>query len=274
MKTKPRDAVIVATKITGPGHGWFVPPVRHGMTMLDRHAIIRAVEDSLTRLQTDYIDLYQTHWPDHGMRYEEIMETLTELVQVGKVRAFGCSNETSWGLMKSLWASDVQGLGRYETVQNNFSLLNRRCENELAQVCRQEQVSLLPYSPLAGGVLTGKYLDDHYPEGARFAAYLKEGNERQKSMAYRFINPRSLEATARFKAIAEDIGMSLTTMATAWSKQHDFVGSTIIGASQLDHLDDSLKAADIILDEETLTRIAQVEVDLPNSFGEDGLRRL
>ncbi len=274
MKTKPRDTVLIATKITGPGHGWFTPPVRHGMTMLDRHQLIRGVDASLQRLQTDYIDLYQTHWPDHGMRYEEIMETLTELVRQGKIRAFGCSNETCWGLMKSLWAADTHGLDRYETVQNNFSLINRRCESELAQVCRKEQISLLPYSPLAGGVLTGKYLNNQYPEGARFSGYLQHGNARQKSMTHRFINPRSLEATARFQAIAEARGMSLTTMATAWSKQHDFVGSTIIGASTLAQLDDSLKAADLLLDDETLAAIDEVDNEIPLSFGEDGLRRL
>lgn len=274
MKTKPRETLLLATKITGPGHGWFVPPVRHGMTMLDRHQILRAVDDSLTRLQTDYIDLYQTHWPDHGMRYEEILDTLTELVRAGKIRAFGCSNETSWGLMKSLWTSDVCGLERYETVQNNFSLINRRCESELAQVCRQENVSLLPYSPLAGGVLTGKYLEGNYPQGARFSAYAKSGNERQKRMAHRFINPRSLEATARLTEIAQEAGMSLTTMAIAWSKQHDFVASTIIGATTTEHLDDSLKAANLTLPNDVLARIDSVDEAIPNAFGEDGLRRL
>lgn len=166
LQTKSRDSVIVATKVTGPGHGWFKPPVRHGKTTLDRHQIITACNESLQRLQTDYIDLYQTHWPDHGMPYEEVLGALTELKDAGKVRAIGCSNETSWGLMKSLWAADQSSLARYHTVQNNFSLINRRCESELAQVCRKEQVSLLPYSPLGGGVLTGKYLQDN-PAGAR-----------------------------------------------------------------------------------------------------------
>lgn len=274
MKTKPRHQVLVATKITGPGHGWFVPPVRDGMTMLDRHQLIRAVESSLQRLQTDYIDLYQTHWPDHGMRYEEILGTLTELVHQGKIRAFGCSNETSWGLMKSLWAADLHGTERYETIQNNFSLINRRCLSELAQICRQEHVSLLPYSPLAGGVLTGKYLDNAYPDGARFTGYLQHGNERQKKMTARFINERSLAATERLQTIAQEAGMSLTTMATAWSKQHDFVASTIIGASTVEHLDDSLKASGLLLDESTLAKIDAVEEAIPLSFGEDGLRHL
>ncbi len=274
MHTKPRESLIIATKVTGPGHGWFVPPVRHGMTALDRHQIVRAVEDSLKRLQTDYIDLYQTHWPDHGMRYEDTMSALTELVDAGKIRVAGCSNETCWGVMKSLQASELNDLVRYDTVQNNFSLLNRRCESELAQVCRKENVSLLPFSPLAGGVLCGKYQDGALPDGARFTDYLKSGGPRQKAMATRFVNARTLEATGRFIGIAREIGISVTTLATAWSKQHDFVASTIIGASEIAQLDESLSAADVVLDEETLARIDQVEIDIPLSFGEDGLRRL
>ena len=105
MKTKPRDALIIATKVSGPSHGWIKAAVRSGMTTLDRHNITRAIEASLRKLQTDYIDLYQTHWPDHGARYEEILDTLDDLVRAGKVRAIGCSNETTWGLMKSLAVS-------------------------------------------------------------------------------------------------------------------------------------------------------------------------
>ena len=272
LKDKPRESLIIATKVTGPGHGWFVPTVRNGMTALDRHQIIRAVEGNLQRLDTDYIDLYQTHWPDHGMRYEETLAALTELIQSGKVRAIGCSNETSWGLMKSLAAAEFNDLHRYDTVQNNFSMVNRRCESELAQVCRQENVSLLPYSPLAGGVLCGKYQDGALPEGARFSSYLSGGGERQKSMASRFVNDRTLEATARFIEIAKSLEISVTTLATAWSKQHDFVASTIIGASTLAQLDDTLAAADLTLTQETLDQIDQVEKEIPLSYGEDGLR--
>ena len=272
LKGKPRESLIIATKVTGPAHGWFVPPVRHGMTALDQHQIVRAVEASLQRLGTDYIDLYQTHWPDHGMRYEDTIAALTELVEDGKVRVAGCSNETCWGVMKSLRASEMNGLVRYDTVQNNFSMLNRRCESELAQVCRQEGVSLLPFSPLAGGVLCGKYQGGAMPDGARFTDYLKHGGERQKAMAARFVNDRTLAATARFMEIADGLGISVTTLATAWSKQHDFVASTIIGATCVEHLDETLAAADVVLDAETLERIDQVEREIPLSFGEDGLR--
>lgn len=273
LRTKPRDSVIVATKVTGPGHGWFVPPVRHGMTALDAHQIRIAVEASLARLQTDYIDLYQTHWPDHGMVYEETLSALDRLVQEGKVRVVGCSNETCWGVMKSLQASENFGLTRYNTVQNNFSLINRRCESELAQVCRRESVSLLPYSPLGGGVLTGKYNGD-LPAGARFTDYLTDGGERQKKMAKRFVNERTLETARRLQEIANDLSVPLATLCIAWSKQHDFVASTIIGVSHFDQLDENLRAADLTLDAETLARIDQIYAEIPTPMTEDGLRRL
>lgn len=273
MRGKRRDAMVIATKVTGPGHGWFTPPVRHGKTALDRHQIVRACEDSLNRLGTDYIDLYQTHWPDHGMPYEEILEALTQLRQAGKVRVLGCSNETCWGVMKSLWAAESAGLDRYETVQNNFSLINRRCESELAQVCRREGLSLLPYSPLGGGVLTGKYQDGP-PPGARFTAYLTEGEARQKKMARRFVNERTLETTARLKQIAAEINVSLPAMALAWSKQHDFVASTIVGATSVSQLEEILPAIDLVLDRETLLRVDEIDEAIPNPMTEDGLRRL
>lgn len=273
LKTKPREAVIVATKVTGPSHGWFTPPVRHGKTALDRRQIVKACEDSLRRLGTDYIDLYQTHWPDHGMPYEEVLGVLTELRDEGKVRVIGASNETSWGMMKACWTADVCGVDRYETVQNNFSLINRRCESELAQVCRQEGISLLPYSPLGGGVLTGKY-QDNLPDGARFTAYLKTGEDRQKRMAQRFVNDRTLETTRRLTEIAKTIEATVTALSVAWSRQHDFVASTIIGATSLAQLDDSLAASDLILDAETLQRIDQIDFDIPTPMTEDGLRRL
>ncbi len=273
MKTKSRETVVIATKVTGPGHGWFTPPVRHGKTALDRRQIVAACDASLRRLGTDYIDLYQTHWPDHGLPYEEVLGVLTELRDAGKVRVIGCSNETSWGLMKSLWSAETHGVDRYQTVQNNFSLINRRCESELAQVCRREQVSLLPYSPLGGGVLTGKYQQGR-PQGARFSAYLEGGNERQKKMARRFVNPRTLETTKRLSEIAQSLGITLTALAVAWSRQHDFVASTIIGATSLMQLDESLEARDLVLDQETLNRLDELEAEIPCPMSEDGLRRL
>lgn len=275
LKHKPRESVILATKVTGPGHGWFEPPVRHGMTALDPHQIRHAIDGSLQRLQTEYIDLYQTHWPDHGMRYEDTLSALTKLVEAGKVRAIGCSNETSWGVMKSLQAAENHSLRRYDTVQNNFSLINRRCESELAQVCRKESISLLPYSPLGGGVLTGKYSDDqNLPPGARFSDYLQTGGERQQRMAKRFVNPRTQETARRLMALAKELSISVTTLCVAWSKQHDFVGSTIIGVSRFEQLEENLQAADLVLDTETLAKIDDLDREIPTPMTEDGLRRL
>lgn len=251
MKTKDRDALIIATKVSGPSHGWIKSAQRAGMTALDRHNIIRAVEASLKRLQTDYIDLYQTHWPDHGTAYEETMEVLDELVRAGKVRVLGCSNETSWGLMKSLQASERLGVARYHTIQNNFSLNNRRFEDELAQVCRHEGVSLIPYSPIAGGVLSGKYQGGATPEGARFSGYINKGG-RHTVMAQRYVNEKSLASTERFMKIAEEAGMSVVTLATAWSKQHDFVASTIVGVTREEHLDPIFAASELVLSEDVM----------------------
>ncbi|RYZ11307.1 MAG: aldo/keto reductase [Alphaproteobacteria bacterium] len=240
MKTKPRDAILMATKVSGPSHGWIKSAQREGMTALDRHNIVRAIEASLKRLQTDYVDLYQTHWPDHGVAYDEHMAALDDLVTAGKVRVIGCSNETSWGLMKSIATSEKLGAARHGSIQNNFSLNNRRFEDELAQVCRQEGVSCIPYSPLAGGVLTGKYQGGAWPEGAR---------------------------TERWIGLANEAGMSVTTFATAWSKQHDFVASTIVGVTHEDQLPDIFAAADVTLDAEMLKKIDAVSKDIRYPMG-------
>ncbi len=266
MKTKRRDEVLIATKVCGPSHGWLKGSQRAGMTALDRHNIVSAVEASLRRLGTDYIDLYQTHWPDHGARYEDALRALDDLVESGKVRIIGCSNETSWGLMKSLSVSEREGLARYETIQNNFSLNNRRFEDELAQVCRQEGVSLIPYSPLAGGVLSGKYNNGGRPDGARFSNYLNMGG-RQATMVKRFVNDKSLLATERFGAIAQEAGMSLVTMATAWSMQHDFVASTIVGATHENQLAEIFAASDLILPDEVMKKINVVSKEILYPMG-------
>ncbi len=266
MKTKDRDSIILATKVAGPSHVWFRAPARAGMSALDRHNITRAVEGSLRRLQTDYIDLYQTHWPDHGTAYDETMETLDDLVREGKVRVLGCSNETTWGLMKSIAASERGGFARYHTIQNNFSMNNRRFEDELAAACRQEGVSLIPYSPLGGGVLSGKYQNGARPDGARFSRYLELGG-RQAQQATRFVNEKSLAATERYLEIAAEAGLSPVTMATAWSKQHDFVASTIVGVTTEEQVDDILAAIDLTLPDDVMKAIHKVSKEIPYPMG-------
>lgn len=266
MKTKDRDALIIATKVSGPSHGWIKSSQRAGMTALDRHNIVRAVEASLKRLQTDYIDLYQTHWPDHGTTYEPVMRALDDLVESGKVRVLGCSNETPWGLMKSLAVSEAQGLARYETIQNNFSLNNRRFEDALAQICRQEGVSLIPYSPIGGGVLSGKYNGGALPDGARFSRYISMGG-RHTAMAQRYVNEKTLASAERFMKIAADAGLAPVTLATAWSKQHDFVASTIVGATTMEQLPDIFAAADLTLPPEVMKAVDAVTSEILYPMG-------
>lgn len=266
LKSKPRESVILATKVAGAAHGWFCPPVRHGKAALDRVHLRKALEGSLNRLGTDYVDLYQIHWPDHGMRAEDTLEVLDEFVKEGKVRAIGLSNDDSYGVMKSLWTSDLGGMTRIDTIQNNFSLNNRRDEYELAECLRRENVSLLPYSPLAGGVLTGKY-NDGVPAGARFSEYLTTGGARQRAMATRFVNDQTIASTKRFCEIAKELDLDVATLATAWSKQHDFVAATIVGVSAAAQMEPILKAAGLQLDEKTLNAIDVVSNDIRYPMG-------
>jgi len=182
------------------------------------------------------------------------------------VRIVGCSNETSWGLMKSIQASERLGVARYQTIQNNFSMNNRRFEDELAQVCREEGVSLIPYSPLGGGVLTGKYQNGAKPEGARFSAYLTKGG-RFTAMAQRFVSEKALASTERFHAIAEEAGLDPVTMAVAWSKQHDFVASTIVGVTRTEHVPPILAAADLVLSDDVMKAIKAVTREIMYPMG-------
>lgn len=266
LATKDRDSIILATKVAGPSHGWLKAAVRAGMTTLDRHNIVRAVEASLERLGTDYIDLYQTHWPDHDQPYDETMEALDELVLAGKVRVVGCSNETSWGLMKSLETSRRLGVAEYQTIQNNFSMNNRRFEDELAQVCRKEGVSLIPYSPIGGGVLSGKYNGGAWPEGARFTRYKAIGG-RQGAMVNRFVSEAALASTERFQTIAAEAGISVVTLAVAWSKQHDFVASTIVGATSEEQLPEIFAASDLVLEADVMKAVHRVTREIRYPMG-------
>jgi aryl-alcohol dehydrogenase-like predicted oxidoreductase len=267
LQGKDRSALILATKVAGPGHAWFKPPVRNGLTTLDRHQIRTAIEGSLRRLRTDYIDLYQTHWPDHDFGYEETLQALSELKQEGKVRVIGSSNETEWGVMKANQVAKERGLTRYETIQNNFSIINRRFEDALADICTREGISLLPYSPIGGGVLSGKYNQACMPKGARFTDYLASGGPRQQAMAKRFVNDASLATAAALVDVAREACIDVVTLAVAWSKQHPFVASTIIGANSLEQLAPSLAAADLTLSDEVLQRIDAISAQYPYPMG-------
>ena len=267
IKTKSRDAVLVATKVAGAASGWFVPPIRHGYTAIDRHHVETAVEGSLRRLGVDYIDLYQVHWPDTVVPIDESMEALDRLVGSGKVRYLGTSNDSAYGLTKANTVADYEGWSRFQSIQNNFSLLNRRFMDELANVCRQEQVSLLPYSPLGGGVLSGKYNLGEVPLNSRFADYRQSGETRQRAMADRFLNEGTLASTEHYLEIAGAAGLAPVTLATAWSMQHDFVASTIIGARTAEQLEDSLAALDVTLDDEVLRQCDAVHTQILYPMG-------
>ena len=266
MQTKPRDSIILASKVAGASNGWFVPPIRHGFTAIDRFHIERAVEGSLKRLKTDYIDLYQMHWPDNSVPIEESMAAFDSLVKSGKVRYLGTSNDTAYGTTKALMKSEQYGYARFESIQNNFSLLNRRFLDELSTVCEKEQISLLPYSPLAGGVLSGKYNQNFHAKG-RFTDYLNSPNVRQKSMATRFLNEKTLASTEKYIAIAKEAGIHPVTLATAWSKQFDFVASTIIGATSAEQLDPIFEAMDMTLDNEVLKACDKVHDEILYPMG-------
>jgi len=261
LRGRSRDSVIIATKIAGPSGGWFVAPVRSGNTSLDRHSIQRAVDASLRRLGTDYIDLYQTHWPDQGLPYEETLEGLDAVVRAGKVRAVGCSNENAWGLMKSLCASRMRDLVRVQTIQNNFSLMHRRFEDELGHVCKQEKISLLPFSPLGGGVLSGKYQNGLWPDGARFSTY-RHDERRGASMVRRFLNDRTCTTFDRMAEIARHEGIAPATFAIAWTLTRDFVGSTILGATRAEQLTETLAAASVRLSEDAVGAVDKISKDI------------
>ncbi len=266
LKTKPRESIILASKVAGAASGWFVPPIRHGLTAIDRFHIERAVEGSLKRLGADYLDLYQMHWPDTIVPIEESMRAFDALVQSGKVRYIGTSNDTARGTMKSLMTSKYEKLSRFESIQNNFSLLNRRDLTEIGHLCREEKISLLPYSPLAGGVLSGKYNQDPNAKG-RFADYLKSPNKRQRLMAARFMNDKTLASTQEYLRIAHEAGIHPVTMAIAWSKQFDFVASTIIGATTSDQLDATLAAMDVRLSPDLLQKLDEVHAKILYPMG-------
>lgn len=267
IKTKPRDSLIIATKVAGAASGWFVPPVRHGLTAIDRHHVEMAVEGSLRRLGIDYIDLYQVHWPDTVIPIDESMEALDRLVQAGKVRYLGTSNENAYGLTKANTIADYEGLTKFQSIQNNFSLLNRRFMDELANACTLENVSLLPYSPIAGGVLSGKYNQAEIPGDCRFGDYLATKDPRQKAMATRFVNEATLASTARYLEIAIEAGMSPVTLATAWSMNFDYVASTMIGARTADQLEESLAALDVSLSDEVIQQCDEVHKQYPYPMG-------
>jgi aryl-alcohol dehydrogenase (NADP+) len=238
-----RQRVVLATKCgarVGPG------PNDQGSS---RHHILDAIDASLRRLQTDYVDLYQIHWPDTETPLEETVRALDDLVRWGKVRYVGCSNFEAWRLCKALWISDRLALSRFESVQPQYNLLSRGIERELLPLCAEESVGVMTYSPLAGGLLSGKYSREQPPpEGTRFAL------ERPTGPLYRerYWHERLFDAVERAKELAQACGVTPVQLAIAWLLQRPGLTSVILGATRLEHLEEALEGLDVKLDAATI----------------------
>jgi len=266
-----RDKVIIASKVAGRGEA--NPGVRHLRSgpRLSRDHVLKACDDSLKRLGTDYIDLYQVHWPerqtnffgrlgyqhqgDDGVTIAETLHALEELVKAGKVRHIGISNETPWGMHEYLRESVVYGKPRIVSIQNPYNLLNRTFEVGCAEVSIREQCGLLAYSPLAFGVLSGKYLGGAKPGGARLTLY-----ERFQ----RYTSERSNAATEAYVKLARQFGLDSAQMALAFVNQQSFVTANIIGATTMEQLRNNIASVELRLDEEQLAAIEVIHQHNPN----------
>ena len=258
LATKPRDAVIVATKISGAGggaSGGIVAHIRGGGCALDWHHFARAVEDSLTRLKIDYIDLYQTHWPDRTVPMEAQLEAFDRLIAAGKVRYAGVSNESAWGLTRLNALGEVNGFPRIVSVQNVYNLLKRNFEEAVAEVCERDEVGMMAYSPIAMGVLTGKYSGGVFPEGSRLADYPERFRKR-------YGIARALEAADRYVAIARDAGLDPAAMAVAWVRSRPGVAAALPGCARLEQLDPILEGGEITLADDVLAAIDAVHAEI------------
>jgi aryl-alcohol dehydrogenase-like predicted oxidoreductase len=237
-----RDEIVLATKVRG--RMWDGPNGEG----LSRVHIVKACEDSLRRLQTDYIDLYQTHFFDADTPIEETMETLDLLVRQGKVRYVGCSNYPAWRLVHSLWAADKGNWARYDSLQPHYNLVHRgEFERELKDVCTSFNLGVIPYSPLAGGFLTGKYRRNHPTESAR-----------AESVRNRYMNDKGFAVLAALDAIAAARGISVLQVSLAWLLNLDYVTAPIIGANTVEQLADSLAACEVMLSAEEMARLREV----------------
>lgn len=266
-KRSDRDRLVIASKVSGPGMQSYL----RGGPQLTRTHIEKALNESLRRLATDYIDLYQVHWPARhtnffgalGYRHQEdtatpiaeTLEALADLVKTGKVRHIGISNETPWGTMAYLDLATRHRWPRIVSIQNPYSLLNRTFEIGLAEIAHREQVGLLAYSPLGFGVLSGKYLADKSPTKARLTLF---------NQFDRYSNKLGIVATKRYVDIAQQAGLDPAQMALAYVNTRSFVTSNIIGATTLEQLEMNINSVDIELPETVLEAIEQTHVEIPN----------
>ncbi|PHQ57211.1 MAG: aldo/keto reductase [Lutibacter sp.] len=270
LQHQKRENLVVATKITGPSPG--LSYIRNNMGF-SNEAIDDALEKSLKRLKTDYIDVYQLHWPERNSNFfgnrnykhnfdekwvdnfKEIIEKLDSLVKEGKIRHYGVSNETPWGLVRHLTESTNNKFTRCKTIQNPYSLLNRTYEIGLAEISMREKVGLLAYSPLAFGMLSGKYLDGKMPEGSRLKLF---------PVFSRYNSDESRFLTQKYTDLAKELNISVAELSLAFVNQQPFVTSTIIGATNLEQLSENIGSIDIELSEEILQKIDTIHELQPN----------
>lgn len=256
-----RDQIILASKAAGPGAGW-IDHIRNG-PRLNREHLTRALEDSLKRLQTDYIDLYQIHWPERSTNYfgvlgyqhnadedvisiAETLEVLNDFVKAGKIRHIGISNETPWGVMQYLMLAEKYNWPRIVSIQNPYNLLNRSFEIGLSEIAIREQVGLLAYSPLGFGVLSGKYLNNQKPPGARLSLFPDYT---------RYSNENGIAATKAYADLAQQNNLTPTQLALAFINQQTLTTANIIGATSLEQLKENIESVNIKLDESIIESI-------------------
>jgi aryl-alcohol dehydrogenase-like predicted oxidoreductase len=268
-KSGKREEIILASKIAGPNPG--LSYIRENMDFSPA-SIALSLEKSLTRLQTDYIDVYQLHWPERKTNFfgqrgfkvqhdawedniQNVLETLEGFIKAGKIKHIGLSNETPWGIMRFLEESKYKNLPRIKTVQNPYSLLNRLFENGSAEICIRENVGLLAYSPMAFGVLSGKFLSGESHPEARIKLFPQFS---------RYNSAQSAEATRLYQEIAHKHGLTLTELALAFVTQQAFVSSTIIGATTMEQLKENIDTIDVVLSDEILMEINAVQAIIPD----------
>ena len=268
-KSGKRDQIVLATKIAGPNRGCEF--IRDDLSF-NAETIRLSVDKSLSRLQTDYIDVYQLHWPERKTNYfgqrsyslqedtwednfQLILQTLKELISEGKIKHIGLSNETPWGVMRFLEESKKHNLPRISTIQNPFSLLNRSFELSLAEISNYENIGLLAYSPLAFGILSGKFLTGEAHPNARLNLFPRFA---------RYNSDNAKKATLLYSQIAKDHGLTLTQMSLAFVREQFFTTSTIIGATDLKQLQENIQTQQIKLTQEVIDAINEVQELYPN----------
>jgi len=277
LRNQPRDRVVLATKVAGPGR---MPWIRNGDDLTPA-GIRAAVDASLQRLQTDYIDLYQIHWPARNApifgqtsfdpakerpcaSIQAQLETFAALVQAGKIRYVGVSNETPWGVAEFVRLAEQHGLPRIATIQNPYNLVNRSFEQGLDEACFRTDVSLLIYSPLAFGQLTGKYLSGDPARPVFNDAAIGRLTRFGADWSPRYMRPETMVASARYVELARTAGLSPAALALAWCYSRWFAASTIVGATSLDQLRENIDAWQTQLHEDVITAIGEIHKEICN----------